>query len=101
MKLTESYINNLYIGEIRPLDDLMPNTDEYKELSKTIDESITKLKQSTDDNTNNMIVDLTEQLNAQSTEYGAICFKEGIKHGILLMTEVFAEKKVDSDEDIR
>lgn len=87
MKSDKSHIMSLYSGEIRPLDKLVPQTRGYQYLQTEIDRILDKLKPAVDEKVFEAANTLLELADAQSNEYGEICFELGFKHGVRLMAE--------------
>ena len=89
MEFDKSYIRKLYAAEINPMEDLMIETNKYKEYEAKIESSMNELKNSVDDSTFKKITQLTEH-------YGEYYFIEGVKHGFKLSKSIHEDNSTDT-----
>ena len=96
MEFDKSYIRKLYAAEINPMEDLMIETNKYKEYEAKIESSMNELKNSVDDSTFKKITQLTEHYNAQCFHFGEYYFIEGVKHGFKLSKSIHEDNSTDT-----
>ncbi|GIO42786.1 DUF6809 family protein [Paenibacillus apis] len=86
-------LEQLYFGEIRPEEVIVPKNPEYISLNNKISNSKEHLKMKLSENDMELLEETFDLLGRSSSIYSTEVFIYGFKMGALMITEVFANRK--------
>lgn len=87
--MSTSLLENLYRGNINPVEDTLSSATTYQALVEEIDRKQAVLQQSLSKEQSNSLVDLGALYEDASIQYAYAGFCQGLKLGTLLMAEIF------------
>ncbi|MCM3038777.1 hypothetical protein M3201_03560 [Paenibacillus motobuensis] len=85
-------LEQLFFGEIRPEEVIVPKNPEYRSLSNEISNSKEQLKMKLSENDIELLEETFDLLDRSSSMYSTEVFIYGFKMGALMITEVFANR---------
>ena len=97
MEFKDTYINDLYSGQISYMENLRIESKEYKEKKAILKSLYNELEETLSEKEFKKIVQIYETYNSVMGDYGEVCFRDGFKHGVYLMTSVFKPDKKDEE----
>ncbi|MGG4106965.1 DUF6809 family protein [Paenibacillus lautus] len=87
-----SILEQLYFGEIRPEEVIVPKNPEYRSLNNKISNSKEQLKMKLSENDMELVEETFDLLGISSSIYSTEVFIYGFKMGALMFSEVFANR---------
>lgn len=91
-----SILEQLYFGEIRPEEMIVPKNPEYRSLSHEISNSKEHLKTKLSENDIELLEKTFDLLNRSSSIYSTEVFIYGFKMGAQMITEVFVNRALSN-----
>ncbi|MGG3307786.1 DUF6809 family protein [Paenibacillus lautus] len=85
-------LEQLYVGEIRPEEVIVPKNPEYRTLNNKISNSKEQLKMKLSETDMELLEETFDLLSRSSSMYSTEVFIYGFKKGALMINEVFANR---------
>lgn len=85
-------LEQLYFGEIRPEEVIVPKNREYRTLNNKISNSMEQLKMKLSETDMELLEETFDLLSRSSSMYSTEVFIYGFKMGALMINEVFANR---------
>ncbi|MDQ0090333.1 hypothetical protein J2T12_003747 [Paenibacillus anaericanus] len=86
-------LEQLYFGEIRPEEMIVPKNPEYRTLNNEISKSKEQIKMRLSEDDMELVEETFDLIGRSSSMYSTEVFIYGFKMGILMITEAFADRK--------
>ncbi|WP_440109567.1 DUF6809 family protein [Paenibacillus sp. QZ-Y1] len=86
-----SIIEEIYYGNLRPEESIVPQDAEYRELNKKVTVYIETLQSKLSKNDFEDLEQMMDLIDQVHSLYSAACFVQGFKTGAMIMAEVFTK----------